>query len=509
MEVIGEYPSKLEKRHDKKEYKPTLSHVIASSLIKKEKGDKQNVVKEMKENPHHFNRHTIDRIKEGLNRSAEKIAIELLGAPKERGSNYLKFGSNQGSLTVTIKGEKQGWFNDFATNQGGRDMLKFLQIHGGMRWQEALKYGANWLGIMPDKDTNPAKRDAYKANSAKDIAQHSFSEYEKKRIKLAEKLAQESLSVKGTLAEKYLKNYRGIDIENMPEDIRFHPGVYSSKNQKSLPALLGIARDKEGKVQSVEAIYLNPKTADKADVPLKKQTIGPKKGVAVMLKQTNDPDAVTLIAEGIVTGLSLAKALPNANVSITLGKQMFSNVDPKMLSEKVVFCLDNDGKNLKTDKIILSASNRLIENKKDVSFMVPSGLNMLKQDYNDILKQKGCEAIKKDFQQAILYADFYKKNEGLSIKTTANQIELPSQKIIREVVESEKNRVSEFAKCTDGHTISQQIDSKFMSNFAKDISKDTRQSDKAYLDSYQAMKRDIPQKEMKPITISKDIEHEI
>ncbi len=515
LEVIGDYPSKLVKAHKEKEFKPTLANTIIATEMKHENG-KRNKTKDINKPPY-FNRHTVQRIKEGLNEAAEKIAIDFLGTPKETGSNYLKFGNNQGSLSVTIKGEKQGWFNDFDTNQGGRDMLKFIQVYGGMNREEALKYGANWLGILPNKDIKPGKIHSYgglkKPDLSKEVSGSLFSDYEKKRIKLANQLANESVAVKGTLAEKYLEKYRGIDIENVPDDIRFHPKIHCQKNNKALPALLAIARDAKGEIQSVEAIYLDPKTADRADVPLKKQTIGSKKGASVMIKQTNDPNAPTLVAEGTVTGLSVAQALPNVNVNITLGKGMFAHLDSVKLSNKIIFCLDNDGKNLKSDKVILAASTRLVSDKKEVSFMIPNGLSLPKQDYNDILKQKGCDAIKRDFQQAIPYADFYSQDTNYPIKINDDQDKLPSKKIIREVMRNEKEISPSLVKSINHQPVLQKISEEMISNFAKDASREASHFIKTHSSAYkqiQKIQSDISEKEIiKPINIHKDIEREI
>lgn len=360
----------------------------------------------------HFNRDDIRKIRETLNKEAERIAIDTLGQPKEKGAGYLKFGRNKGSLVVTIKGDKQGWFNDFETGQGGRDMLKFLELHGGMSREQALEYGATkatLLSFNAKNNSNKKVQNNQKTTSKApaEKADITFSDYEKRRSQLANKIANESVALKGTLAEKYLKEHRGIDLSVVPQDIKFHPNLFCQKNKLALPALIAIARNSQGKIQAVEAIYLDPKTANKADVPLSKQTIGPKKGAAVMINQATKTGATTLIAEGVVTGLSLAKSLPDANVAITLGKQLFSSMDTKQLSQKVIFCLDNDGKNAREDSLILKSADRLISLQKEVSFMLPTGLNVKKQDYNDVLKQQGVGRIQQDFQQAIAYRDFY------------------------------------------------------------------------------------------------------
>ncbi len=483
LEVIGEYP-----RHesDSTSSKKVSQEQRAQSVFSQILNPINTSTLSNNENPTpRFNRDTLSRIKEGLNNNAEQIAMEFLGNPVERGSHYLKFGSKQGSLSVTIKGEKKGWFNDFETNTGGRDMLRFIQLYGGMNHQQAIQYGAQWLDIISDNDANLSPKikspDSQKKEIlANDNKAHSFSDYEKRRIKYANQLANESLPIKGTLAEKYLKEHRGIDTHSLPEDLRFHPGILAKKNQKQLPALISIARTKEGKVQSVEAIFLDSKTANKANVPLKKQTIGSKKGLVVHINQTKNKDAPTLIAEGVVTGLSLANALPKTNVVVVLGKQMFSSVDPAILTNRVIFCLDNDGKNLKTDQTILAAANRLKENQKSVSFMTPNNLKVPKQDYNDILKQVGKDAIKHDFINAISYENFYNQ-AGIVVDKKSQALFQPTQ-----------------------------ISDKKITRFVKEIQRESLQNNNANLNVYKELNPNNKQNEIaRSISPTRNIEREI
>jgi hypothetical protein len=295
LEVIGEYPSKSDLTQKKivasQERTPSVFSTFLNPNVKNTNATHTPAP--------WFSRDTVSRIKDGLNQNVEHIATEFLGNPVERGGHYLKFGSHQGSLSVTIKGEKQGWFNDFATNVGGRDMLKFIQLHGGMDRQQSVQYGAQWLGVLPDnKDAScPTKAPVRKPKGepALQKQESSFSDYEKKRIKFANQFAGESQPIKGTLAEKYLKEHRGIDTQSISTDLRFHPGIYTKQNQKSLPALLSIARTTDGKIQSVEAIFLDKTTADKANVPLAKQTIGSKKGLVVQIQQL-------LLLKGLLLG---------------------------------------------------------------------------------------------------------------------------------------------------------------------------------------------------------------
>ncbi len=483
LEVIGEYPlHKSGSTPSKKVSQEQRMQSVFSQIL----NPINTNVPFNNENPiPRFNRDTLSRIKDGLNNNAEQVATEFLGNPVERGGHYLKFGSKQGSLRVTIKGEKQGWFNDFETNTGGRDMLRFIQLYGGMDRDQAVQYGAKWLGIISDTHTKLVHKIKTADHQQKEILAnenkaHSFSDYEKRRIKYANQLANESLTIKGTLAEKYLKEHRGIDTHSLPEGLRFHPGIFAKQNQKPLPALISIAHNKEGKVQSVEAIFLDSKTADKANVPLKKQTIGPKKGLVVHISQTKNKDAPTLIAEGVVTGLSLANALPKTNVVVVLGKQMFSSVDISVLTNKVIFCVDNDGKNLKTDQTILAAANRLKENQKSVSFMVPGSLKASKQDYNDILKHVGKDAIKRDFINAISYENFYNQT-GILVDNKGQDLSQPTQ-----------------------------ISDKKITQFVQEIQRESLKNSKSNLNAYKELNPSNKQNEIaKPIVPTRNIEREI
>lgn len=426
LEVIGKYPKlsqsksvhkdrddKEQQKQEKqeKQEKQVEENIIANKRTEKSLSRGRN---QARQNPA-YPTYDINRIKEGLNQQAEKLAIEIMGQPKVHGGSYLKFGSNKGSLSVTIKGEKAGWWNDFADSEAnGRSMLSFIEKQCGMSKREAIVYAARWLGITPSLSTDPHKtmiKKDLKLEKAFSVLSLNETEHQRKMQARAKKIAQESISIQGTLAEKYLKEYRGIEsIEGITaHDIRFHPGVYSAINKQKLPALIGIVRNHQNEILAVEATYLDIKTGSKAeDLMVGKQTFGAKKGGCVLI-QAGEPNAPTLLTEGIVTGLSVAKALPNVTVKSVLGIKLFKEIDPQLLSSKVVFALDNDGNNLKTDKLIKEAATRLLEHKKEVSFMVPNNIQTSKYDYNDVLTLKGEGAIQHDFKQAAPYHQFYKE----------------------------------------------------------------------------------------------------
>ena len=209
----------------------------------------------------------------------------------------------------------------------------------------------------------------------------------------------------GTLAERYLREHRGIALDKFPDSVRFHPGIYSRRNESVHPALLVVAKDSANQVQAVQAIFLDKDTAQKADVEVKKQTWGrPSQGSVALQSLGKAPvsQGVTYLAEGPETALSVYQALGGADVRITLGKSNFKNIDPAKTHQNIVLCLDNDGHSPQSDRLIRFAAEQLQQQGKTVWMAQPK---IEGQDYNDVLKEQGTAAVKTELQQAVSYAE--------------------------------------------------------------------------------------------------------
>ena len=328
------------------------------------------------------------------------------------------------------------------------------------------------------------------------MSEKELKQEQKKKIEFAKKLSEQSQSIKGTLAEKYLKEHRGIVMDNYPDDIRSHSGIYSKINGKTLPAMLVIARDKSGEIRAVQATYLDKSTAQKVDksiASLQKQTFGLLKGATVNFN--GEKSHPTLVAEGIETGLSLSHAIKNVSVKVTLSKANFKNIDSKTLSEKVIFCLDNDGQNVKSDKLIAESAKRLVDSNKHVFFMVPTTLSQSKQDYNDVLKHVGDGAIKRDFDGAISYNDMY----GIS-KSIINDSLINHDKAARTILAHQANRLSKLPVISD----------KMIANFSKETTRRDHQADMKNIDAYRVITTHHEQGDVaKKMEKTKDFEVEI
>ncbi len=361
------------------------------------------------------------RISHWLTDQAEVVVERLLGEPKSKTGGQYRYGSKQGSLMVTMSGEKRGLWYDFQTDEGGH-LLNLIALKKDLDiqrdFQAVLREALTLLGASPADIS--VQETALTVSPQKPIkpptAALSVPTAEQQRsLRYARRLARESRPVAGTLAERYLRDHRGITLEKFPGSVRFHPGIYSRQNEAMHPALLVVAKDSAHQVQAVQAIFLDKETAQKADVPVKKQTWGqPSKGSVALesVKSGRPSPGVTYLAEGPETALSIYTALNGADVRITLGKSNFKNIDPAKTSPHIVLCLDNDGQNPQSDRLIHFAASQLQAQGKTVWIAQPK---IEGQDYNDVLKQQGQTAVKAELQQAIPYADY--RDQSVSGKT--------------------------------------------------------------------------------------------
>ena len=346
----------------------------------------------------------VKEIEQLLDNSAEAFVERLLGPPNKKLSSATEWRyGNKGGLAIKMGGDQKGLWHNFETNESG-NLLTLLQKETGLSFRESLKYVANMFGQAywknsPKEHQTDALVNPKNPNSKTYTKEH---QPETKTARYAKQLASESLPIVGTIVEKYLKK-RGIGNTISP-NIRYHPKVYSGKNekQKYLPAMIAIGRDKDGKVQCAQATYLDPSTSSKANLDTKKRTYASSAGIAVLLPRSsigsNDTNKqITFIAEGVETGLSVRDAT-KSNVLVTLGKSNFVNIDPQGVGHKVVFCLDNDGGNSFVDGIIHKAAERLVAHGKEVLISMPRQINNGKNtkiDFNDLACLKGINEVRK------------------------------------------------------------------------------------------------------------------
>ncbi len=343
------------------------------------------------------------RIHQMLTAETETVVERLLGEPKSQDGSQYRYGSNKGSLVITLVGDKRGLWHDFQSAKGG-NLLSLIADQRGLDikrdFKQVLQEAAQILGTSPEYVRHA--KDALKSSSASSTFSHIPTPQQEKSLRYARQLARESRAIAGTLAERYLHEHRRIQLNSFPEDIRFHPGVYSKINGQVNPALLVIAKDSTQKIQAVQAIFLDPATGKKAVVKVQKQTFGsPSKGM-VHLEKTPSPNSPTYLAEGLETGLSIYKALGGGDVRVTLGKSNFG-MDPARTRRHVVLCLDNDGNNPHTETLTNRVASTLQSLDKTVWVAKPE---TVKEDYNDVLLKQGSAAVAKAITEAIPYVNY-------------------------------------------------------------------------------------------------------
>ncbi len=321
-----------------------------------------------------------------LNNNVAKVCKEVLGDPKKKVGNNLYYGRNKGSLAVTISGEHLGKWTDFATNEGG-NLISLIQKQYGLDFREALEVAAKMVNYIPGEIHQQPflKLD-------RQVIKDELSEQQKISIRKAIKLVQESKDIKGTVAEKYLKKARGIEEDIWSKDVRFHDGVYSKLNGGKNPAILFIARDKDDKVQSVQAVYLDKNSGKKADVEVQKQTFGTIKGALFNASANEDLNKSAIICEGPEDALSISKSIKCKDVYACFGKGNFNNLSLDKLDkyQRITLALDNDGKRIDEMSDIANIAAKLNDKGKEIILLQPKNI---KQDYNDILKSKGSDEI--------------------------------------------------------------------------------------------------------------------
>ena len=380
-----------------------------------------------------------------LTARTEDFLKTVLGEPKTKTADTWHFGDmgtrdKRGSLAVALRGDKSGLWYDFATGEGG-NLITLLMKSEGLEFRSALEKSANWLGLTAGE--------AIKINAeimpVNDHAAEFKRDRQRKHMReFAQKLVRESVPVKGSLAEVYLRETRAID-KVLPELLRFHAGVYSTLNGRKLPALLVPVYNKDNKLQAVQAIFLNPATGSKARVAVPKQTFGKVAGYVAKLNPASKFSGICFYAEGLETGLSILQALPQAQVNVLLGSANYKHIPPDNSVTHHVLCLDNDGANVVTHKSVRQAVTTITQMGKQVWVCQPG---TIKTDFNDMLRTQGVTAIRQCLAQArgsLTPAGMIEKfTDKRLVKSYSAWAQLSATTIARE-----RNSLQEFKKLSE------------------------------------------------------------
>ena len=223
----------------------------------------------------------------------ESLADSLLGKPTYRAGHELRF-RRKGSLAVAFRGIKRGRFYDHELGEGGDSLELVRQINGGTV-SDAMRWARDWLGMAPS--FRPA------ASSATIKTPPNLTTPDEAwRIKSALVIWRETIPMRGTIAEIYLRQRRIAPLEGVP-DLRFHPSCPAGEGRR-LPAMVAMMRDvQSNEPRAIHRTFLKPDGTGKDDAG--KKMLGRAAGTVIKISSDAHVTLGLGLAEGIETAMSL------------------------------------------------------------------------------------------------------------------------------------------------------------------------------------------------------------
>ena len=353
----------------------------------------------------HPNFVTTDEVINKLHSNIINYATNWLGKPEKTTNQEARWGK-KGSLVVKLQGSQAGYWHDFERGVGGKNLLSLYIDKFNCDFKTAMHNLTTQLGLDTDQ--------LFKREQPKAACTVKANLIDPKKIKFAQKIYNQGVPIAGTLAQKYLKEARGISVD-IPDDFRFCAKVKHPDLGRMVPALLAPIKNRQNEVQGVVRIFLSP-TGDKlkdlylnakghATPATVKANLGSIFNAAVTINQGKFTGTI-YIAEGIETALSIAQTKPLDAVFATLSVSNLSKVPIPADTEKVVLCADYDGAQSTSNKSLIAAANFYLAQGLKVAIAHPELIaGMKKVDFNDVLKHLGTESIARSLQNAVPQSD--------------------------------------------------------------------------------------------------------
>ncbi|MEI8321192.1 MAG: AAA family ATPase [Alphaproteobacteria bacterium] len=338
--------------------------------------------------PQKTNSYDLDRIEGDLKKNVKSFALHLLGKPDSQYSTRteLCFKTSNGKTFVNTE---TGLWYDFKTSEGG-NLFALIQRERGGEFKDSLAYAASYLGYGSDSLTSKPQELSQPIDSSvsdREIMAGNLKDIEK--VKKAQSFYEKTQSVTGTLGEKYLQDHRSIQGP-LPGDVRFINKIYNSETKTELPALVSFMRNKAGDITGYQTIYLD-ETGQKADLSIVKRSQGLLKGSFVEVQKGEGP---VYLAEGLETALSLKESGLQGTILAGLGISNLKNYEGDI--KDVIICADHDEVNSITHQTLEKTQHILQEKGYSVNTIYPKEEG---RDFNDVLIQKGKEAVFEAFKQ--------------------------------------------------------------------------------------------------------------
>jgi Toprim domain len=303
-----------------------------------------------------------------------------------------------GSFWINLAGKVPGSFKDMATGEHGDVLTLISRVHG-LDFRGAKRWARDWLGLgaMPEHERKAA------------VARHEAARQQAARCE-AEVLAENRKralawwlrcrpDIRGTVAERYLREKRGIDLDRlarMPGALRFEPAARHSEAKRIFPAIVSCMTGPDGKLWSTHTIYLRPDGSDKADVAPPRRIWPSFSGAAIRLSRgehdCSPEDAERrglvdrlILCEGVEDGLSLALAAPAARVWAAGSLGNLGHIKVPACVHEVTVAADNDWGKPQAAALLDKGVAALVAQRRPVLI----ARSAIGKDANDALR--GCE----------------------------------------------------------------------------------------------------------------------
>ncbi len=191
-----------------------------------------------------------DALNAHLERNILEYATDWLGEPTKKNAREARWGA-KGSFCINLQGTKAGLWKNHETGEGGKGLISLYMAIYNVDFKTALKELGHRTGlsnqVLSERDYKP------KVQTRDLKAEQALLD---KRMDYARQQYQKTLPLKGTLAEKYLREFRGITGE-LPSHFRFSPGIKHLDTQKLTPALVAPIHNKDNQITAIVRIFLN------------------------------------------------------------------------------------------------------------------------------------------------------------------------------------------------------------------------------------------------------------
>jgi DNA primase len=266
---------------------------------------------------------------------------------------------NKGSLVIHRDG---GWYS-FEHEEGG-DILSFIMHEGEMSFADALEWAEDFL-----RSCNGILQTTEESQSSDAIGKID-------KTGIAQSIWESGVSIKGTVAEKYLRTRRIHSVlPHAHTALRFVPRLKHSSGTHH-PALIAKATTRENAFAGIFRTFLAPNGKSKAFVTPNKMRLGVSDGAAIRLSAGHPTEV--LICEGLEDALSIQQTLPEMAVWCGMGAAMRSILLPESV-RSVIIAADNDEAG---EKHSYALAKRLRLQGRHVKICRP----LQHKDFNDVLR---------------------------------------------------------------------------------------------------------------------------